>query len=113
MPTYTLPEDINSAGGLEWVFNYMGRNVDWFSTALLVFVFAVIVSSGYFAQERRKGSGNLPMWFAIASFITTAGSFILYLIPEPLVVISIETVATSTAICFVSAMWFLIDNSGN
>lgn len=107
---YTLPPNdlTNGSQGIEQLFIYTSQQVPFLMPGILLFLFFVILGSGYFFQDRRVGRGNFPMWCAIASFITTTGAFFLFLYDN---LINIEILVIGVSLTIICAMWFML--SGN
>jgi hypothetical protein len=104
---YTLPSInlTNQSNGLEQLFIYEATQVDILIPSLLFFIFVSIMAGGYYSQQRRLGEGSLSMWSAIAGYITSILSFVLFLYNG---LISLNTVIIIMAITFLCTIWFLL-----
>lgn len=102
---YSLPNITNGSSGIEQLLIYESQQVSSFVPMLLFFFFAVIAGAGIYSQERRVGRANVPMWLAIAGFIVSIGSIILYLIPG---FVSLEVLIITMVLTIVFTMWFLL-----
>lgn len=80
----------------------------FFGAGVIIFIWAFIALTGYFAQDRRTGRGSMPMWLTIGGFFSTLISFILFLMDG---IISLPVVSSTLIIFIVCAGWFLF--SGN
>ena len=101
---YTLPNITNGTTGLEDLIAYEIQEIPLLSPALLIFILIIIFGAGYFAQERRTGKGNFPMWLAISSFITTTGATILHFGTG---MVGLEIIVIFIITTIVSTLWFL------
>ena len=107
---YDLPNFTNGSRGIEDILSYEATQVAGFTGGILFFIYVVILTSGYFSQERRTGAGNLPMWAAISGLITTTGGFILFLYQTSttgLILINLPTLLICVIVTIVSAIFFL------
>ena len=102
---YTIPNFTDTSQGIEGIMIAETTQLPGLVPGILFLIFAVILGAGYFAQERRTGAGNLPMWAAIAGLITTTGGFMLFLMDG---LVGIETIIISLIITIVSAFAFLV-----
>lgn len=111
MPNYNLPTNLtNGSTGIEQIFIYESTQIDIFAPALLLLIFSVIVGAGYYAQDRRVGKGNLPMWFATSGVITTFLGIILFLYEG---IINLNTLIICIVSTIIFTLWFLYDNTSN
>ena len=111
MPTYSLPNFTNGSRGIEDIISYEATQVTGLTAGILFLVYVVIVSAGYFSQERRVGTGNFSMWCAIAGLITTTGGFTLFLYQmtnSGVVLIDLPTLVICVVVTIISAVSFLV-----
>lgn len=101
---YDLP-NFTETGGLETIMQEGVRQVPILMPLILFMIYIVIAGLGYYAQEKRTGAGNLPMWCAISGLITTAGAFMLFLVDN---LVNIEVIVICLIVTIISAFWFLV-----
>lgn len=97
---------INSSS-LDQTYIGISTLAPWLFPLILLFEFCIILLAGVYAQNRRIGFSNIPMWGAIAGLVTTTSAFLYSAISG---IISIETIGTSLAVTFGFAIWFLLTN---
>lgn len=101
-----IPTNLSDGSqGIEALAVYLSQEVPFLVPGILIFVFFIIMGAGYFAQDRKTGRGNLPMWAAISALITTTGSFVLFMIEG---LVNLEVIIIAVMVCIMSAMWFLL-----
>ena len=110
MPEYILPSELNQSGGIETLFNVISVNVPNFMAVFFVFIFFLIVASGYSFQQRTRGRANASQWFAIASFIVTVLAIMMSLVPTDPPLFSIEYVVVAISVSVISMLWFFYDS---
>lgn len=101
---YEMP-NLSTSGGIEVVGAEVARQVNFFWSGILFFVFMVVWGVGYFSQERRVGAGNAGMWAAIAGLITTSGGFVLFLYDN---LVGLETIIISLILTILATAAFLL-----
>lgn len=101
---YTVP---NQTEAIEVVVN-ISTQVPNLMPGILFMLWIVIAGSGFFSQQRRVGKGNLPMWLAVSSFITTSSAFMLFLYNG---LISLQTLVVCVSVTMLCALWFLFSNT--
>lgn len=106
MPPYNLPPPnlTNGSQGIEAILLYEAGQIDIFMPMLLLFIYVVIATGGYMAQDRKEGRGNLAQWCAIAGLITSVASFILFLYNG---LVNIETVVIVVVVTIISVVFFM------
>lgn len=95
---------INSTG-LDTVYQGIFALNPWLMPTILFFEFIVILLSGVYAQNRRIGFSNVPMWGTIAGLVTTTSGFILTAISG---VIDPLTLTLSISVTILCAAIFLL-----
>lgn len=103
---YTIPTNLtNGSTGLEQLLIYEAGQVPFLMPGILFSIFIIILSAGYFSQDRRIGEGNFPMWCAIAGLITTTGAFILFLYQN---LLNLEVLIICVIITILSMLWLFL-----
>lgn len=102
--TYEVNDTISNIPDL---FESLGQTINVFGLGIVVFIWALITLTGYFAQDRRGGRGNMPMWLTIGGFFTTIIAFILFLFNG---IISLYIVTVCIVLFIVFAGWFLFSS---
>lgn len=77
----------------------------WITPLVCFFEFIIILLTGVYAQNRRIGFSNVPMWGAIAGLVTTTSAFILSAIEG---VINLETIGVLIAVTIGFTLWFFL-----
>lgn len=111
MPNWSIPNLSNGSQGIESLLAAENTQLTGVTAGLLFFIWLAILGFGYFAQERRTGAGNLPMWAAISGLITTTGAFILFLYDltnTGIVLLNIEELLICVVVTIVSAFLFFV-----
>jgi hypothetical protein len=94
----------NNITEVQDLFVNVSREVETFAPMLLLFVWLFITMTGYFAQDRRTGKSNIPMWLTVGGFFTNILAFILFLISG---IINLYVLTTSLVIFLIVAAWFM------
>lgn len=79
----------------------------WLFPAILFFEFCVIMFSGVYAQNRKIGFSNIPMWGTIAGMITTTTAFILSAISG---ILNLDTIGICIGTTIGFALWFFLSD---
>lgn len=101
----------NGSRGIESIIAAESAQIPILVPGILFFIFMIIAGSGFFAQDRRVGTGNLPMWLSISGLITTTGAFILYLydsVNTGIVLLNIYTVLICVVVTILSTLVFFL-----
>lgn len=101
---YVFP-NTSSAGGIPELLANESGQVPGLAAGILFFIYVVILSAGYFSQERRTGAGNFAMWSAISGLITTTGSFALFLFDG---IVNLQVIVICVVVTMVSAVFFIV-----
>jgi hypothetical protein len=101
--------DISAINGTSLDVTYTGiiTMAPWLSPLILAFEFIIIMLGGVYAQNRRIGFSNVPMWGAIAGLVTTTSAFILTAING---VVNLETLGILIALTIGFAFWFFFQD---
>lgn len=102
--TYAINDTITD---LPTLFKEVSGASSNFAAGILIFIWVTITLTGYFAQDRKTGKGNMSMWMTIGGFFTTAISFIMILISG---IINVYISVTCLALFILCAAWFLFNN---
>lgn len=103
---YTVP---NQTEPIEVVVD-IATQVPTLMPGILFMLWLVVAGAGFYSQQRRVGKGNLPMWLAVSSFITTSSAFMLFLYNG---LISLSTLVICVSVTMLSALWFFFSNTDN
>lgn len=106
MPTYNLT-GLQNVTTLDGALVGMKTALPQFTAYVLLFEFVVIFLGGIYAQNRRIGFSNIPMWGTIAGLITTVSAFLLSAISSS---IDLITIIISFSITLVFALWFFLSD---
>lgn len=87
------------------VFAEASGQVPILGPMILLFLFVVITSAGYFYQDRKVGKGNIFMWMTISGLIISVASMFLFLIPG---IINLETLVITVSLTFVFTLLFFL-----
>jgi hypothetical protein len=102
----TLPSDMNQSGGLEQILIYVVNNIPLLPNLILFFIFLIISIGGYSIESKRREGANILVWFAIASYMVSVLSLVLFLtdgiINLYVVVLTIVLSIIFTAVLFLS-----------
>lgn len=103
---YELPPSniTNSSEALVDLVVYISSEVPILAPSILFLIFIVLLGSGYFSEERRKGRGDLAKWFAISGFITATLSIVLFLING---IVNLVTVVIAVVVSMIGTLWLL------
>lgn len=101
---------ITNETALDKIFVSIGSQVPVLFPLLLFFEFIIIAVGGTFANQRRIGYSNFPMWASIGSLVTTTTAFILFLI-DGLIPLSVLGVCVAFTFGFVAWFFFSGDES--
>ena len=112
MVEYVLPSELNQTGGIENLFSFVSTNVNNFMALLFLFIFFIIVASGY-NYQKRNGKADITAWLSIGGFIVTVISVIASLVPVEPPLFPIQYVIIELALTFAFMLWFLISNAFN
>lgn len=102
MSIYDLP---SSTGGMDETLTEVVAEVGTFIPGLLLFVFGFVVLTGMFAQKRRTGYSDLPMWFTMGSFSTLMVTLIMTMKDG---LVNIEVLGVVIAITLFSGLWLFL-----
>jgi uncharacterized membrane protein YhdT len=102
MSIYNLP---NQTRGMDETLVEVIATVGAFIPGLLLFVFGFILITGLFAQKKRTGYADMPMWLTMASFSTLLVTLILTM-KEGLV--NLTTLGIVISITLFSGLWLFL-----
>ncbi len=102
---YALPNNtaLNFSTGLDKLFVYVANQVPTFIPMMLFSLFMIIFLGGFFAQQRRTGTGDIAQWFSIAGWLTAISALLMFLIPD---LINLPTVLITFGVAFTGMIWF-------
>lgn len=105
MPTYSI-DNINST---DLATTYAGISTisPWLFPAILFFEFCVIMFSGVYAQNRKVGFSNIPMWGSIAGLVTTTTAFFWSAVSG---IINLDTIGVCIGITIGFSLWFFLSD---
>jgi hypothetical protein len=105
MPTY----DINAINGTDvaTVYGGIANQAPWLFPMVLFFEYVIIMIGGVYAQNRKIGYSNVPMWGAIAGLTTTTSAFFLSIITG---VIDLNSLGICLAVTIGFAVWFFMSD---
>lgn len=107
--TYTyLFQQPNLTGGIDDALVTTAQSVPAFPIMILVFVFFIIILGGSFAQKKRIGTADIPMWAVMAGISTT---FITLIMTMGTGIIELTTLGIVIAITIASAIWFFLSKT--
>lgn len=110
---WTFYEDIgnrNASAGLHILFIYVNDvTAGMFINLLLFGIFMIFALSTYFISRERIGTGDLPMSFALASFITVIIALLLKMIKTTgnYALVSNATLGILIALTGIFVLWFM------
>ena len=104
---YTIP---NMTSGMDEALVGISREIPVFTPAFLIFVWGVIWLGGIFAQKRRLGVADVPMWTVIASLGTLMVALPLTIIAG---LIDGTTLGILVTITIMSGFWLFWNRNRN
>lgn len=104
-----MPYDLPSTNitTLEGLLVYEAQQIPILFPMILFLIYVAIAGSGFFYQDKKTGRGNLAMWSSISGLITSTLSFILFLIPG---LINLITLVIVVSVTLISAIWFIFES---
>lgn len=89
------------------VLPYVGQQVPALYPGILLLIFVVILSTGFFSQERRRGDGSITMWLAVSGLVTSTISFLFFLTG----LINTYTLGICVALTVIFAMFYMLNGN--
>jgi len=102
--------NITNSTDITEVIVSIAENVPSLFPMLLLFIYATITLGGAFANQRRVGFTNIPMWLSIGGLVTTTSAFILFIVDG---LISLAWVGVFVAVTLFSVLWFFFSGEDN
>ena len=98
MPNFT-------GSGIDEVFVDVSTSISIFAPMLLLFIFSVVMITGYRNQKRTTGFGDAPLWATLAGIVTTISALLLTTVSG---IVNLGTLVVTIVITIFCGLWLFM-----